>query len=82
MSLDHIPVEFDHNGKHYKCHLSKVSGAGQTSVFHLMDGKNFYNGRLRWSDFENKWVFDPTPKTEDLKELADFFGDVVTAWYE
>lgn len=57
-------------------------GAGTSSTFHLHDDKNFYCGCLRWSDFENEWVFDPTPKSQDLAELADFFGDIVTAWYQ
>ena len=33
-------------------------------------------------EFENKWVFDPTPKTQYLVELAEYFGDVARAWYE
>ena len=80
--MDHIPIEFEHAGKKYKCHLSKSSGAGDSSIFHLMDDKHFYKGRLRWSDFLKSWVFDPSPKTKDLAELADYFGDVVIAWYE
>lgn len=77
-----IPVKFEHNGRKYNCVLHKVAGGGDTSTFHLMDDKHFYNGRLRWSDFQKKWVFDSTPKTKDLEELADYFGEVVTAWYE
>ena len=80
--MDEIPITFEYRLVKYKCHLSKVSGSGDTSTFHLTDDKNFYNGRLRWSDFLKSWVFDPTPKTKDLAELADYFGDVVTAWYE
>jgi len=39
-------------------------------------------GRLRKSDFTKGWVFDGTPKTKELEQMADYFGDVVTAWYE
>jgi len=80
--MDQIPIELDCEGKKYKGHLSQVSGFGETSPFHLMDDKNFYNGSLRWSHFTKTSVFDTTPKTKDLVELANFFGDVVTAWYE
>jgi len=80
--LENIPTNFDHCGKQYICHVSKVSGAGDTSTFHLIDEKNFYLGRLRWSSFEKKLVFDAPHKTKELEQLADYFGDVVTAWYE
>lgn len=80
MALEQIPISFEHNGKKYKGHFTKVSGAGDTGVFHLMDDQNFYNGRLRM--VHGKWIFDPTPKTADLKELTEYFGQVVTAWYE
>ena len=80
MALEQIPISFEHHGKRYKGHFSKVAGAGSTAVFHLMDDKNFYLGRLRM--VQNKWVFDATPKTKDLVELTEYFGQVVTAWYE
>ena len=78
--MDEIPISFEHTGKKFKGRFTKVSGAGDTGVWHLMDDKNFYLGRLRM--VQNKWVFDPTPKTLELKELAEYFGEVVTAWYE
>jgi hypothetical protein len=78
--MESIPINFEHKGKHYNCKLSNVSGAG-CYMFHLNDGR-FYLGRLRWSDYEKGWVFDPNPKDPELAELADFFGDVVAGWYE
>lgn len=45
-----------------------------------MDDKNFYLGRLRTAN--DKWVFDATDKSAELKELADFFGNYLTAWHE
>jgi hypothetical protein len=80
--MESIPIKFQCEAKKYMCHLSHVIGAGTTSCYHLQDDKNFYLGRLRWSEFENKWVFDSSPKTKDLEQLADYFGDVVTAWYQ
>lgn len=78
--METIPISFDHLGKQYTGHFSKVMGAGDTSTFHLMDHQNFYLGRLRIA--HNQWVFDPTPKTQELKELADFFADYITNWVE
>ena len=80
--MENIPVTFECNGKTFSGRLTQVAGAGGNSVFHLMDSKNFYCGRLRCSDFIKDWVFDPTPKTKDLEQQADYFGDVVTAWYQ
>jgi len=79
--MENIPVTFECNGKTFSGQLAQVAGAGGNSVFHLMDSKNFYCGRLRYSDFIRDWVFDPTPKTKEFKQQADYFGDVVIAWY-
>lgn len=78
-AMHQIPITFDHEGKQYSGYFSKVAGAGQTGVWYLSDNNNLYLGRLRYTD---RWVFDPTPKTESLAALADFFGDFITAWYE
>jgi hypothetical protein len=78
--MDQIPVTFEHMGKTVKGQLGKVQGAGDTEVWHLHDNKNYYLGRLR--RLNAQWVFDPTPKTESLVEMAQYFGDVVTAWYQ
>lgn len=75
-----IPITFEHQGKHYDGHFVKVMGGGDTSTFHLKDDKKFYLGRLRITN--DQWVFDPTPKTGELKELADYFGDYITNWHQ
>jgi hypothetical protein len=80
--MENIPVSFEIEGKNCNGRLVQVAGAGGNSVFHLMDNKNFYCGRLRYSDFIKDWVFDPTPKTQELEKQAYYFGDVVMAWYE
>ena len=80
--MNNIPISFEHQKKQYNGHFGIVMGGGHTSTFHLVDNKNYYLGRLRYSDFTSGWVFDPTPKTGELKELADFFGDYITNWHQ
>jgi hypothetical protein len=77
-----IPITFIYSGKEYNGHFNRVAGAANTSVFHLYDNKKFFLGRLRFSGYSNGFVFDPTPKSEELKELADYFGDYITNWHE
>jgi hypothetical protein len=74
-----IPIEFRLNGKKYSGNFSAIHGSGN-NVWHLMDDRNFYLGRLRRAN--DKWVFDASGKSDELKELAEFFGDYITAWYE
>jgi len=73
--MDHIPISFEHSGKKYSCRFGAVHGAGQ-NVWHLNDDKNFYLGRLRQAN--DKWMFDATPKRQELAEMANFFGDYLT----
>ena len=77
--MEHIPISFEYDGRKYSGHLAAVHGSG-TCVWHLMDDKNFYLGRLRKANDE--WVFDATGKSEELKNLAEFFGNYLTAWLE
>lgn len=79
--MDKMRVTFELNAKSYSGFFSKVSGSGSTATFHLIvDG--FYWGRLRFSELNNSWCFDPTPKTKGLEKLADEFGDFIIAWYQ
>ena len=78
--MESIQIKFIHEGKQYDGNFSKVMGPGGTSTFHLMDHQNFYLGRLRIAN--NKLTFDATPRTQELKELADYFGDNITARHE
>ena len=71
-----MTIRFKYKGKEYTGELSKVSGAGDTGVYHLMVD-NYYWGRLRFSSFEKKWIFDITPKTEGMEVLADWMGKKV-----
>ena len=73
-----IPLKFECDGKKYSCRFSAIHGAGQ-NIWHLMNDRNFYLVRLRQAN--DIWVFDPTPKTGELAEAAQFFGDYLMAWY-
>ena len=52
-----MDITFTYNGKEYTGEISRVQGAGDTAVYHLMID-NYYKGRLRLSAFDNSWVFD------------------------
>jgi hypothetical protein len=74
-----IPVTFDHEGKTYAGHLSQVTGMGSTATFHLYVDK-YYWGTLRYSDFEDSWIFNSNK--QGMEKHADYFGWVVVGWYE
>jgi hypothetical protein len=63
-------VIFSLKGKDRLGFLEPITGSSE-ECWHLMVD-NFYWGRLR--NVTGKWVFDPTPKTEELKDMADYFG--------
>ena len=76
--MEQIPITFEIAGKKYSARFTAVHGAGQ-NVWHLMDNQNYYLGRLR--RVNDKWVFDASDKSAELKQLADFFGDYLISWY-
>lgn len=76
-----IPVTFTYKGKQYHGEFSRVAGSGSNAMFHLTVDRYFW-GRLRLSEFDNKWYFDAPPKMEELEQLANEFGDLIVAWYE
>ena len=76
--MNKIPILFDHEGQAFKGSFDEVQGSGTSKTWHLMIN-NFYLGKLRLID--SGWVFDPTPQNESMAELANFFGDHVTDWY-
>ena len=77
--MEKIPITFEHHGKTVSGHFSKVQGAGSTAVWHLMSDDHYYLGSLRigWQD---QWYFDGSKADDRLEDLAQFFGDYVTAW--
>lgn len=72
--MDDIPIKFEHKGKTYSGYLSPVRGMGSTQVWHLMVDRYYY-GCLRYTD---RWVFD----SETMPDMAEFFGDYITARIE
>jgi hypothetical protein len=66
--MPNLPLIFTYAGKQYDGELTQVQGAGGTSVYHLMI-QNYYCGRLRFSAFNNRWVFDG-----EFEEMAEGFG--------
>lgn len=75
-----IPVSFPFGGKQITGTLSNITGGGAGDHFHLMVA-NFYWGRLRTA--QGQWVFDPSRNEgKELARLADYFGDIVIAWYQ
>lgn len=74
--MTQIPVEFDYQGKHYKGHLTEVHGAGK--VWHLIIN-NYYFGQLVLSE-NYGWAFHSNKGI--MEDLAEYFGEIVTLWYE
>ena len=79
MQWKKVPITSEVAGKKYSCRFTAVYGAGQ-NVWHLSDDRNFYLGRLRQAN--DRWVFDGTPKTQQLDGMADWFANYLTAWVE
>ena len=78
--MDKAPISFKHRGKEFKAFFSEINGAGDTTVWYLDDVKGYYLGRLRLSHGE--WVFDESRPADKLGELAQYFGDFITAWIQ
>jgi hypothetical protein len=79
--MDHVPITFECNGKKYSVHFAAVHGAG-SNVWHLMDNKGFYLGRLRQA--RGEWVFDNSNEKKNpcLGTMTDYFADFLVNWYE
>jgi hypothetical protein len=72
-----IPIQFDHAGKHYIGHFTAPHGAGGKVWFLTID--RFHRGQLMHTE-NFGWQF--YNKDGTMKELTDYFAEVVTAWYE
>ena len=74
--MQSIPIIFTNKGREFCGELTKVQGAGASSVYHLMIGK-YYKGRLRVSAFDERWVFDGC-----FESLGEGFGSflLLLAW--
>lgn len=69
-----IPVTFNLNNKRLTGYLSLVQGSGQPT-WHLMVDNYFYGYLIK---VNNGYAFHSNQYPE-LKELADYFGEVVQA---
>lgn len=72
-----IPVTFEHDGKQYNGVLVDVLGPGNT-IWHLYVNGGFW-GQLVYSE---RWGWQYHNHKGDLKHLANYFGEVVIAWYQ
>ena len=73
VTMNKVPIKFEHNGIAYSGNLSPVHGAGQ-HIWQLI-ANGYFLGNLR---YHNGWVFDSVK----MPDLADYLGDYVTAWYQ
>jgi len=74
--MEKIDISFQHRGKQYIGYFSLVAGAG-AGVYHLMDDKQYYLGRLRQGS-QDEWVFDASNAEDKLDVLANTFGNYIT----
>lgn len=90
--MNPIPVTFTYEGKEYKGKLSKVSGSGSISFYHL-DVDGYHWGQLFYVSphpgFPGDERHPPTPDSwrfgsnqPNMEHLADDFGRVVMAAME
>lgn len=76
--MERVPITFEFRGIKYTGYFGRVAGAGSSSHFHLTVD-NFHLGQLWYSD-QGVWRFESN-STPEMRELAEEFGAVVTAWY-
>lgn len=74
--MDRVPITFEFQGKKYSGYFTHVNGAGSSSMFHLTVDR-YHIGQLWFSD---RWRFESN-STPEMRDLAEYFGDYVTAWY-
>jgi hypothetical protein len=89
--MTEIPVTFRLDGKEYKGTITSVSGAASGAMFHLNVDKHHW-GRLWYVEghpgfgdglhaVKAGWRF-ASNQHPSLSELADYFGEIVTAWFQ
>lgn len=86
-----IPVTFNYKGNEYKGFFSQVSGSGSTAMFHL-NVNGYHWGQLSYVQGHDGFNGGPTAvkagwrfasnQHPELEEMADYFGDVVIAWFQ
>ena len=74
--MEKTPIAFKYQEKEYCGYFSRVSGSGNTSLFHLMID-NFYQGQLFLSQ-NFGWRF--SNQTGKFESYSEYFGEYITAW--
>ena len=67
--MEDAPITFEHNGKKYTGSLSSVYGAVK-NIWHLMDDKHFYLGRLRMN--KDQWFLTLLQKHKSYRFWLSF----------
>lgn len=74
--MDKIPISFEYKGQYYCGYFNAVHGVGSNVWFLSID--NYHRGQLiRTENFG--WQF--CNNKNEMKELTDYFAEVVMAWY-
>ncbi len=59
--------------------LGEGQRVDQIDTYHLGNSMKFY-GRLQ--EINDEYLFFPADGCEELTNLADYFRDIIIAWYE
>jgi hypothetical protein len=76
--VDNIPVSFEYEGIQWDGYLSKVSGAGSNSLYHLTINK-YYRGQL-FKTAEG-WRFGSNDGMFEEKYMVEYFVSVIESRY-
>jgi hypothetical protein len=74
-----IPVTFELDGMEYKGFFSRPHGSGGNVWFLTIDNK--FQGQLMYSE-QFGWRYSDQRRKKEMVHLSEYFGQVVTAWYE
>jgi hypothetical protein len=72
-----IPVSFEWKGKKHVGYFSEPHGSGGNIWFLTVN--KYHWGQLILKH-HNEWAFYNSK--DEMKELADYFGDCIVAWYQ
>jgi len=71
-----IPIQFDHEGKHYDGYFSPHEAATGFEFQVILN--SFYQGMLRYRFEGEVWKF--YTNTPSFEKLADWFGVYIIVW--
>ena len=70
--MQSIPITFEYQGTPFIGYFTRVSGAGESSIWYLFNEGHYYQGRLRMTESGN-WVFEGSK----MNEMASFFAKMI-----